>query len=203
MTVSILDNVISQKIKTTEGLRDYFGSINLLLFGNILSGYEKEESYYIVMYILYAYSEESPYLINRANSEKEQQAICTRLQMPEYIQGWVLVLPPEKPNIRTAIIDYLEYFAGELWRNLQYLKMQLRDIQKIITNKESTDKGNTFSIKKHMDCIKESNRLATLIDFQELEVKSRCKYVSIGKNEAKKAVKQGQGIGVENSLLIK
>lgn len=201
MTTSILNAIISNKIDQ-NGLKDYLKSINLNIFNEIIGTYKIEESYLIIMYILYAFSEESLWLIVRANSEKEQQAICDTLQMPEYIQAWVLTLPEQKPEIRTAIIEYLEYFAGEVWRNLQYLKMQLRDIQKIITNKDSQDKKGEFSIKKHMDCIKESNRLALLIDNMEMEVKSRCQYVNTNKDSVKKPSKQGRGISIENSELI-
>src|ERR1017187_7271263 len=101
MTVSILDRAISEKIKTAEGLRALLQEVNLTLFHDILD-YKMEESWYVIMFIMYAYSEESPWLITRANSEKEQMAICQRLQMPEYIKGWVLTLPQDKPELRRA-----------------------------------------------------------------------------------------------------
>ena len=203
MTVSILDEVIAKKLTTGPQLKEHFQSKNLSIFTPIFeSSANDAEAASIILFILYAYTEESPYLIARANSEKEMQSICERLQIPEYIQTWLISLPDEKPQIRKAVIDYLEYFAPEMWSSLQFNKIQLKDMQRIITTKSSTDKHGQFSPQKHMECIKQANYLSTVIDDIYSEVKSKYKYIAIGKDNAIRAKKSGKGISVENSELI-
>jgi hypothetical protein len=202
MTESIYAGI--HKAKNLIELREYLDSINLTIFNIFFSNeqYSKEEPYYIISYIVHAYCQESPYLIAHADAKKEKFAICQKLNMPEYIADWVLEL--EKIEIRTAIIDFIKYFAGEEWRNLQFAKIQLRDIEEMITGKKFVGEDGLFDIKRHSDAVKETTRLSKFIDSMERELKGRSTAINIVKEEVQKAArKHGKGANMENSEHIK
>lgn len=206
MIRSMLDGALGLQQKTSDALHEYLYSLNVDLFDDIFTSYTKEEPYYIIMAILLMYSQESPYLIVHSDNEKEKEAICAKLNMPEYIKGWVIEMAGVHHRIRSTIVSFLEYFAGPEWRNLQFLKIQLADIEKIITNKESTDDKGAFSIKDHMSAIRESTRLSTTIDKMEKDIRSRDKHMFIEevKSTRKYSNKReiNKGGNIENSRQI-
>lgn len=198
MTESIYTGI--HKATNLSELRAYLDSINLTIFNIFFNNeqYPKEEPYWIISYIVHAYSQESPYLIAHADAHREKFDICQRLNMPEYIQGWVLHL--EKPEIRIALIEYIKHFAGEEWRNLQFAKIQYRDMEEMITGKKFVGEDGLFDIKRHSDAVKEVTRLAKFIDNMEKELKSRSTHINIVKEEVRKATrKHGTGANMENS----
>lgn len=199
MTTSVYNNV--QKTQNLKDLRAYLLSINLLIFDSILSNTEEypgETAYYIIKYIVLAYSEDSPYLIAHADNHREKADICERLQMPEYIRTWVLQLT--KPAVRSCIVQYVKHFAGEQWRMLQFSKIQLRDIEEMITEKKFVDEDGLFDVKAHAEAIREANKFAKLIDSIEKEIKSRTSSIHIATEEVKKVRrKAGSGANMENS----
>lgn len=202
MTTSVFD-----RIKATNNLtelKECLLYMNLLIFDSILSNteeYPKETAYYIIKYIVLAYSEDSPYLIAHADNHREKSDICERLQMPDYIRAWVLQLT--KPAVRSCIVQYVKHFAGEQWRVLQFSKIQLRDIEEMITDRKFVDEGGLFDVKAHAEAMKEANRLAKLIDTIEKEIKARGASVHIAVEEVKKVRRRaGSGANVENSDYI-
>lgn len=202
MTTSVYNAV--SKTKSLSELRGYLLSINLTLFDKLFSDteeYSGDAPLYIVKYIVTAYSEDSPYLIAHADNHREKRDICERLKMPDYIADWVLTL--SKPEIRSCIVQYIKHFAGEQWRVLQFSKIQLRDIEEMITDKKFVDDKQLFDIKAHAEAIKEASKLAKIIDAIEKEIKSRSATIHIATEEVKKARRRaGSGANMENSDYI-
>lgn len=202
MTESIFPGVTNTK--NLKELRGYLNEINIQLFNPILehSDYKGEDPFYIITYLVYAYTQESPYIVLHADSYKEKQGICERLQMPEYLRGWVLNL--SKADIREVLISYIDYFAGEQWRNLQTMKIQLMDLEGMITGQKFKDKEGIFDPKKHMAAIDQSAKLAKKIEDIEKDLKGRTQYITIAKDEiaTKKARKLGRGAAMENSEFV-
>lgn len=176
MVTSILNDILGLEKRDTDSIQEYLIEHNITIFDTIFASYKEEEPYYIIMAILFMYSTESPFLIVHSDHAKEKHNVCRRLDMPEYIEDFITSM--DAP-IRHAIVDYLEYFAGAEWRMLQFLKIQLDDIQEIITRKKSTDKDGAFSIKEHMACVREAKRLAADIDKMEKDIKVRDKHLFI------------------------
>jgi len=201
MTVSIFQKILP--LKTSSEIKDYLDSIGLQMFNCFFNDpYKGEEAYFIIAYIVRAYDQDSPFIIARADSKAEKNDICETLKMPEYIRTWVTELTIE--DIRSTIVDYVDKFAGEEYRNYLFNKMQLDDLRKMITKKESRDSDNQFSIKDHTALIRETNRLAKEIESIEKILKDRISYNHMVKDEVAKAKKKApNGVKMENSEHIK
>lgn len=201
MTVSLYYKI--SPLKTSSEIKDYLDSIGLQMFNCFFNDpYTGEDAYFIIAYIIRAYDQDSPFIIARADRRQEKNDICDSLKMPEYIRTWVTEL--ELEDVRNIIVEYVDKFAGEEYRNYLFNKMQLDDLRKMITKKESKDADKQFSIKDHTALIRETNRLAKEIEAIEKILKDRISYNHMVKDEVAKARKKTQsGVKMENSEHIK
>lgn len=209
MTPSILEVVgINCKDKSTKELKNYLHeSLNIYLFDIIFDKFTLgEESSFIIWYILYAYTEESPFLINNANAIKEKDAICDRVQMPEYLRDKVINLNDEA--VRKAVIDHVDYFAGYEFKTLQFMKTQYDDIMGMIIRKDFHEKVNEdslnglgekttivkfiFDVKKYFEAEGKVENLGKRIAKLEAELKNRHKWRFLPELVSLKKASQGQ-----------
>lgn len=186
MTTSILNDCLLLRNLPIEKLREYLSSINVTIFDNLIEKY-KEEATQIILYILCAYDEQSPLVIARQDSLAEQNGICEYLNIPEFKRTDLINL--KEHYIRSAVTEYVTQFAGATFRSLALKKIQLRDLELAITNREyytevpgkAEEEGEEKKVifkydwKEHGLAIRQHNQLAKDIEIHEKEYKDRAK----------------------------
>lgn len=185
MTNSILNESLLLRNEPGEKLQDYLHSINLLIFDQIFHNSASiQEAKQKVLYILTAFSEESPLLILRQDSKEEKEGICEYLAIPEYMRLKLMKLTD--PEVRRATTQYVSQFAGPLFRSLMFMKIQSDDYELMITNREFAIKKTeivedkevvteTFDVKEHGKAIAEFARLSKTIDSLEKQIRQQVK----------------------------
>ena len=221
MIISILNDALEIKDQPAEILQQYLHDINLNIFDPIFYNCSSlTEAKQKILYILCAYSEDSPLLILRQDSKEEKEGICEYLQMPDFLRSKLYTL--EELEVRRAATEYLTRFAGPLFRTMMFLRIQYDDQQLAITNKtysikkteelkdEILTKTETFDNKEHGIAIRELAKLGKEIAFFEKEIKATGTYRAINemreykaKNIDKKIGSNTTGLSVEGSRLIK
>lgn len=220
MTVSILNDCLLLKEKSAEELQEYFRSINVDTFDEIFNKYpgDKEElnAKQVILFILCAHSEDSPLIVFRQDIKQETEAVCEYLQIPEYLRKPLIDL--EHQDIRNAITSYVSRFCGPLFKSLTFMKIQLSDFERDITNRAFTIKETKaakddepeitttrYDSKEHGKAVAEYNRIAKQIDVLEREIKSNVKRMAgiedIIEYKNKKGLvrSSGRGMSIENS----
>jgi len=195
MTTSILNDALLLRAEPVDKLREYFSSINVTIFDDILSRAPVEgkntirtqEPKQIVLFILTAYSEDSPLVILRQDAKEEKEGICEYLGIPDYMRSDLINL--KDPMVRSAVTQYLEQFAGFEFKNLMFMKIQLSDFESDITNRRyrsesvveagKDGEGNSiktieyyYDIKEHGKAVSETLRLSKSINALEKEIKA-------------------------------
>lgn len=186
MTTSILNDTLLLKNQTPDKLQEYLQSINLTIFDPIFHNSQNlEEAKQKVLYILTAFSEDSPLLILRQDSKEEKEGICEYLGIPEYMRGALQQLSDQ--DARRAVTEYLTKYAGVLFKTLMFLRIQYDDIQLGITSRAYTIKTRTtdkegvvtetemFDFKESGKAVMELLRLAKMIDTTEKQIRSQVK----------------------------
>lgn len=205
MTTSILDDVLKLKNDTPEKLQEYFQSINLPLFDTIFhSSQNLKEAKQKVLFIIIAYSEDSPLLILRQDSKEEKEGICDYLQMPDFMRHKLMQLT--EPEVRKATTQYLTQFAGPLFKSLMFMKIQRDDLDLDITNRAFVVKKitkseggaevteETYDPKAHGAAVAERARLSKNIDAIEKEIRAQVKRME-GIDDLKNFVRDGKDAG--------
>jgi hypothetical protein len=152
VTNSILDHMIPhfRGGKTDAQFKSILNEISCFVFDRVFSVFTIEgEAKQVVMYILYAYSKESPMLIFMADSEKEKEGICRNLNIPDYLANRLITLDSEignDPILMECINDFLEMYAPQDWRTLQFLKMQVSNLQREVNTKSIVDKDKVWDV---------------------------------------------------------
>lgn len=207
MTRSILDDVLQLEPINIGSLRKYFDDIALFIFSPLYSLPDGEQ---IIMFILCAYSEDSPMLVCNEDYEMEKNAICDKLNIPDYKRSQLIHLSDS--IIRQCVIDYLRLFAGAEFQNLQFLKRKLADVEEILVRMlcRREVKGQEevltteFDEGTHSRLIKESRGLAEDIERIEKSLKARKKYLFVEKFFDKKASsKKSETFNIEANKHIK
>ncbi len=188
MIISLLDNIgqwNNQGDKTSLELFDYLHSLNIRLFDPVYhqkeaietspdekvsrTKYQHQDPLKIITYILYAYSEDSPYLVLGANPEKEKEEICARLDVPDHL--WNDLIHLEDSSIKGAVLDYISmYGTPQWWTDLKLLEIQYQDAAKSIAkgitkyNKDTGEyepdhTGQSRAIKSYEDFGKRLNNM--------------------------------------------
>ncbi len=206
MVLSLLDEIGKRAKDSSAGeIQSYLHSLGITMFDAIynktepvpeseerINKFPDQTPKYIILFILYAYSEESPYLVLGSDAKKEKEAIIQRLQIPELYHNILLNL--EDDAVRGAVVEYINQFAPAWWASLQFLKIQHEDMMAMVTRKESVryDKGkkeNVFDPKAHISLSKEVAKLGIEIGKMEDDAKakyaSRYKFLSSMKDELK------------------
>lgn len=205
MTISILDDCLRLKDQSPEKLIEYLHSINLQLFDEIFRAEPNlQEAKQIVLFLLCAYSEDSPMVIMRQDSREEQNGICEYLGIPEWMRHKLLHL--EGDHIRVAATDYLTQFAGPLFRALRFLDIQLDDLNLAITNRryvitkepkageEATEQAVLYDWKEHSKATQQYELLSRKKDALEKQIKAQVKRLE-GIEDMKKYTREAQETG--------
>lgn len=188
MTTSILNDCLLLRDQPFEKTKEYLHTINVLVFDNIIAKYTPQEAHQIILYILCAYDEQSPLVIARQDSKAEQDGICEFLNIPEFKRKALIEL--KDSYVRIAVTDYVTQFAGEIFRSLMFMKIQLQDYQLAITNKQyytsredknSSGEGEAklvefvFDFKEQSKAQTQCNILAKQIEALEKQIKDKLK----------------------------
>lgn len=186
MITSILNDALLLRNLPGDKLQEYLRSINLNIFDSIFHNSASiQEAKQKVLYILAAFSEESPLLILRQDSKEEKEGICEYLGIPEFMRNKLMEL--SEPEVRRATTHYISQFAGPLFRSLMFMKIQSDDYELMITNRDfsirKTETGEdgkevvteTFDVKEHGKAIAEFARLSKTIDSLEKQIKQQVK----------------------------
>ena len=218
MITSILDYLLPHKEKSDKEIQNLLHQANVWIFDDIFNKFQIEsEAKEIILYILFAYSKESPMLILMADYQKEKEGICRYLDIPDYLTNKLTTL--DDSTIREAVNNFIEDYAPQQWKTLQFLKIQMADLNRMVTLKqtcapqeEETEQDGkkekkviyVFDPKAHRDTIRLISELGKMIAQIEGQIKNSFNYANIAKNEIKEAKsRKGQrSAGVENSNYI-
>ncbi len=205
MITSILNDALVLKNETPDKLQEYLHSINVNTFDPIFHNSQNLlEAKQKILYILCAYSEDSPLLILRQDSKEEKEGICEYLEIPVLFQKRLMDL--SEPEVRRATTDYVGRFAGPLFKSLMFLKIQQQDFDLDITNRAfeitttETDKEGKetttrkFDPKEHMKAVTEYEKLSRKIHALENELKAQIKRME-GIDNLKEFVRSGKDSG--------
>lgn len=217
MTTSILNDCLLLKGQPDKPLSEYFKTINVHTFDNIFAKYPGIQGDNTVLFLLCAFDELSPMIVSRQDSVEEKSQICEYLDIPEYQRHNLIYLKDK--DIRKAATEYMQQFAGEEFRHLMFMKIQLQDFELDITNREfstqkitpSKEEGEPdkveyfYDIKEHGKAISEKERLAKAIYKAEKEMAAKVKLMGIEgmrewKKDAAKKVKSKRGGGLEDLI---
>lgn len=215
MTTSILNDVLQIRNDSPETLQNYLHEINLTIFDPIFHNSSNlEEAKQTIQYIIVAFSEDSPLVILRQDAQEEKNNVCEYLNIPEIFRGPLFSLV--NAEVRKATTNYLEQFASQEFKTLMFMKIQLADMERDITNREFSTKKDEiyyYDIKEHGRAIQECRRLATEISKLESAIKNKIKYLGIENMQQwlSKGVRKNststnglfRGSGLEHSDLIK
>lgn len=202
---------------------EYLHSINLHIFDNLIKPSPENtdelknvEAKQTILFILCAFSEESPMLILRQDDKTEKEGICDYLQIPEIYRSALLNL--KDINVRRCVTTYVDQFSGPLYRLLVLLKIQLNDYQVNLTNfnygafEKLDDDGKKidwhYDFKEHSKAVLEVIRLSKEIDKLEKEIRSQVKRMEAmeamkeWKNKSTKKMGGARSGNVEGSKFI-
>lgn len=219
MIVSILDEVGYHCKEMSAGeMHEFLHSRGIRVFDEIFDCMENGEKKFpgqspksIVMYILLAYSDDSPMVIAHANAAKEKTIICDKVGVPEVYRHMLINL--EDHAIRDAVISYLEDYCSIDFRELTFLKMQRDTISKMIAQesffKEIAEGKVERDVKGYFDALSRHDRLSEKISSKEEQLRQRYVHrftpeLTAAKNTVKEKNKVSRrGVSPEHSGWIK
>ena len=203
MIYSLLDKAL--EAKDTLSLIDLLKSLGITVFDPIFKayGHDERKPYHIVLFILYAYSEESPLVILRRDSRAEAEAIVELLNIPTYISDTLVDL--QDKVILQAIVDYVELFQTMLWRTLTQMKIQYANSQRALTMDSIVKDDGTTDYKERIAVTKSLEQLSKTIDKieSELKVRKNEQFRNIVKTDYKHTLTKTKQGGIEDSSQIK
>lgn len=214
MITSILNDLLLLKDQPGEKIKEYIETHNIAPFADILEKFTQHTEYKdIILYIACAYSEDSPLVVIRQDSTIEQEGICDYLQIPDYKTKALIELKDNE--VRKAATQYLLQFATPVFKSLQFMRIQLADIQLRLTNRDyiikKEEEGVTtesYDQKAHGQAMKDYMYMSKQLDDLEKQLKTGIRnYKAIDAMREWKAKRgqkesQGSGIAIENSALI-
>lgn len=215
MITSLLNDCLTIKSEPPDKLREYLKAANLLIFEPIFDNNKPEEAKQTILYILCSFSEDSPLLILRRDSDSEKEAICDYLDIPDYVRGKLFILSDQVT--RKAATQYITEFASPLFKALKLIEIQLEDLSLAITNREylitKEDKEETITLydfKEHVKAVSQYELLLKRKDSLEKELKNQMPAKGIAdlkefkfQREQNKPKTGREGLAMENSKLIK
>jgi hypothetical protein len=173
--------------------RAYFERIGVTLFNPILNNAPETDDVKCaqakddILFILCAFDEGSPMVVSRQDATEEKRHICDYLNIPEYRREGLIYL--KDTLIRRCATDYLMEFAGEVFRNYMFMKIQLMDFDLIITNRDFlTDKKESedgkeihchYDIKEHLKAIQQREILSRQILKTENDIRQQVRLIGI------------------------
>lgn len=148
MTHSILNDIAPMRKLPLSEWREYFAKVNVDTFLPILNAVDEtdkvkcEEAKDTILFILCAFDDASPMIVSRQDATEEKKRICEFLDIPEYRRESLVFL--KDTVVRKCATDYMMTFCGELFRNYMFMKIQLTDLDLMITNRD-------FMVDKELD----------------------------------------------------
>lgn len=215
MTTSLLNDCLELRKDTPEKLYEYLQQKALTIFNPIYEKDKPNEAKLTTLYLLCAFSEDSPLLLLRRDSDQEKEAICDYLDIPEYMRAPLYQL--KSSEVRTAATQYLWQFASPLFKALKMIEIQAEDLNMAITNreyvvqpKEEEVKITLYDFKEHGKAVAQYEILLKRKDLLEKQLKSQIVHAGLSelkefkfKREQGKPKTPKEGVSVENSKLIK
>ena len=199
MTTSLLNDCLLLRAGTKEKLREYLHSVNLLVFDPLFDRLHRTDVGLtvpqIILYILCAYSEDSPMIILRQDVLTEQNNICEFLQIPEIFRPDLINL--KDSQIKRVAVDYVNQFAGPVFRSMMFTRIQIRDLEVVITNRDfatlkEDEQCYNYDIKEHGKAVSEHMRLSTQLKALEKQINQDMKRID-GMNELLDFIDEAKG----------
>lgn len=140
MVIDLLESVLASEAKTAFDLKATLDRFNFKLFDRVFQQYNGEEPYFVILYILYAFSEKSPFLILNAENMYQKESIAKTLQIPEYLVGKLLY--NRDLVVRSCIVDYLNYQQHSDFRHLKMKEIMYDYLSEQIVSTMSVNDAN-------------------------------------------------------------
>ena len=221
MITSILNDALLLRDQEVGKFQDYFKTTGIRTFDPVFASTAKpEDARSVILFILCAYSYDSPLIALRRNSQVEKEGICDYLGISGELR--IALMELEDKVIRNVVTQYIVDYAGPVFRSYCFLKIQYDDYELQITRKaftiktSSTDKdGQTttderFDPKEHGKAVKEMTSIAAKLKELERELKSELAYQGLDElrdfksNKLERKIAKSRTSGcVESSPLIK
>lgn len=185
MTLSVLNDALLRRKGSPEEFKQYFTDRAISIFDGVFKDYEPEEARKIALYILCGYSEDSPLVIPRMDSQEEKNGICMFLDIDGDLKASLMNL--RDPVIRRATTQYMMQFCGPVFRSYKMMEVRMRDMELFITNREyvvrktEVDKEGKETItetqdaKEYSKAVTEHLRLAKQMEMVEKQLKAQVK----------------------------
>lgn len=193
MELSIYHAVISRKDRVAKELFEDLETIYPGLFTDLLR-IEGGEPYakLALMYIIFAYSKESPVLVLGERFSKQKIKIADYVQLPDRLLGPVVNL--QSRIVREVVTSYLNAQQDRRWQH--YIKdKELYDDMFDESLKFTRKDDGKPDFKLILDAAKHRRELLTQIEEQEKAFKSEGEYAFVMENmeEIKKIGKESNG----------
>ncbi len=184
--MSIFDHLkkcIGESAETIIGKLD---EINISLFAPLYTGleelefgedqktsYTREETAKIIMYLIYAYSAESEFIILGADVQDERYGIAKRVGLPENLYNDVISL--RSPLVRKVMLAYLD---KQVIRAFKYLSLKKNTYEAALNycNESLMDSNGAVNMEKLADNDKYLGKLLLEVKAHEEEVRSEYNY---------------------------
>jgi len=181
--MSIYDHLKKCIGKSADTIFGKLDEINITLFAPLYQGsgeiqwgdekkcYTHNEAALIIMYLIFAYSAESEFLILGMDVQEERYGIAHRVGLPEELHKDVISLI--SPLVRKVMMSYIDKQAN---RSFKYLSFK-KDMYEAALNQSLqslTDNNGNIDIQKMSDNDKYLNKL--LVELKECEDQVRAEY---------------------------
>jgi hypothetical protein len=212
MTISIYDAALKfAKTETAEGLIENINRIAKVdrngvmegLFVPLVPHYPPEELKAIIMYAMYAYSEQSDACISGVSMDGQRRSIAAHVQLAESLHKEIIYL--QKKEFRIIVLEYLEIQRNRDWTHYQNKLTQYNTLTSASVRDMFSDDGKV-NFKLILDMNNMCNELLTDIKKYEGEYKSRYGFVEDANEEIKNIVQEEDrkvsSLSIENSRSI-
>jgi hypothetical protein len=135
--------------------------------------FKGQEAAFIIFYILFAYSQDSDFLIMGIDSLEEKKAIAEFVGLPEYLYAQVVNL--KSSVVRGVALSYLDKQGSREFRHLQLMKDMYEQALSSLFSEATVDIKSMSEVRKITESL--------LKDIQEYENKLRSEYKFIYDNK--------------------
>lgn len=193
MTHSILNDIAQMRTQPLSEWRQYFSRINVDVFNPILNDAPETEDAKCaevkdtILFILCAFDDASPMIVSRQDATEEKKRICEFLNIPEF--RWDSLVFLKDSVVRKCATEYLMQFAGEVFRNYMFMKIQLTDLDLMITNrdflvtKEVDEEGRkifcSFDVKDYGKAVQQREILSRAILKAENDLRGQIRLMGV------------------------
>jgi hypothetical protein len=172
-----------RKNEEEEAAKDLFDTITEGLFEPLDGLFPPEEIKQIIVFIAYAYSEDSKFLCHGVDTLRLKQGICDVLKIPKYLADKITTLRVKE--VREVVVDYLEYQSNREFQHVMNKKIQYEAIMSASVKEMMGDDGKV-DYKLMRDNNNMANELNEEIKKYEDSYKSRFSFAINGIEEIKK-----------------